>query len=179
MAKSSGPLGFLDSPTGWILAGGVVYLAYLILTEFFKTKEDLEKGLKDVAEGFNPNPSHVPSDQPLGPPPGGSHFTAKIMEPANGGIAERGFFDRKFKVSVQLGNPGDYAVVEVVVRVTMISRLTGNEEVAQVARQIQLSKGTSVHDFWIHLFGLVTHDGIAEVLLNGKSLASPVSFTID
>lgn len=179
-SKSGGGLtDFLSSPTGWILAGAIAYVVYN-LVKLGKGAADLAvQGAKDVSEGFNPNPSLVASPQAVGSPPEGGRITAEILQPANDGLAERNFFDRKFKVSVLIGNPGPAQVAKVVIRVRVISRVTGSEETLQVAQQIEIPVGSKVFDGLFHLFSPFVHDGIAEVIINDRSVGIPHIFRIE
>lgn len=167
--------GALSSPTGWILAAGVVYVGYKLVTYLLELLDEAQKRAKDVAEGFNPNPSYEKPDQPFGPPPAAGGLTVRITEPANKGKAERGLFDRKFKVSLAIGNPGPATTAVVKVKVTVYQRVFGAATVLQVDRNVDLpAKATSAHDFWFHWLGIETYDGVAEASINGLTLASVV-----
>lgn len=179
-SKTDGGItGFLSGPTGWILAGAIAYVVYNLVKLGKGAVDVASQAAKDISAGFDPNPSSVEADQPLGPVPQGSRITAEILQPGNDGLAERNFIDRKFKVSVQIGNPGPARVAKVVTKVKVISRVTGSEELLQRARQVELPVGSKVFDDWFHLFSPFVHDGIAEVFVDDRSVATPHIFRIE
>src|SRR5688572_28682389 len=121
------------------MAGGAVYLGYMVYMEAKKLKDAAARAAGDVAAAFNQNPSVSPSDQPAGPAPDVNFVSARIMEPADNGVAYRGFFDRKFKIAVAIGNPGGVKTVAVTVKVTAYSRLGAEPEVLQTSQRIELA----------------------------------------
>jgi len=189
VAKSSGPLGFLDSPTGWILAGGTVYIAYLI----WKAIETAGKKLEPVADEAvrtgtaalsvvgNVLSGQVSMVKPIEGPATESAtavLTASVVDPPPKGSAKRGLFAWSIRCLVAINNPGEKRPVELRVVASWAGFLWN--DATQTVAVILAPPGRTLYEVTIPMT-MINATGATkflEVYLDGKNTGGAVEFSV-
>lgn len=181
--KKSDITGALSSPTGWILAGGLVYVAYKVwdsirpaadaaaraVSETARAVGGVAGGIANIVEGSNPKISRLPD--PVAPSDFG-FLSAKIVEPPR---RAAGAWDQLVKVSIN--NPDSDRVLELRVRITYYSNWF-DKQMFETAGNVLVPAGRTLYSVTVAQPTVLSsaYDGIAQVMLNGEASGFPQMF---
>lgn len=180
----SGLWGALSSPTGWILAGGVVYVGYRLWDEIQKTKRrNLDPVLDEATrvgtsvlgatanllEGSNPK--ITPRSDPIAPADPNGALAPIVAGPVNGMLA----WD--WRVTVQVNNTGPERIIELKVKADYVSPLLPKSSEV-TAGMVKVPTGKKLFDVDVArptLLSEVAYDAYFQTYVDGK-LAGPHKF---